>query len=160
MERPQHTNRGREAAFHPHYFTRTTPHVRIDDGYARPYRPAGSWYEIENQIGWAERQHGQGGGLGSDRHTDRLINGIGWAGAFALVLIPGLAFPPWLVIGGILLILSAIASGIDALAADEDRYQAEQATAAAYAAQMPHPHPRIDSAFSSPNPHYRPRGHQ
>lgn len=154
MERPQRPD------FHPHYFTRTTPHVKIDDGYDRPHRPAGSWYEIENQIGWSERQLGQGGGIGSDRHTDRLMNGIGWAGAVALVLVPGLAFPPWLVLGTILLALSAFAHVVEALAAYEDRCRERDAIAAARAAQMPHPHPHIDSAFSSPNPHYRPRGNQ
>lgn len=144
MQRPK---RPREAAFHPHYFTRDTPHVRIEDGYARPYRPAGSWYEIENQIGWSERQLGQGGGIGSDRHTDRLMNGMGWAVAVALVLIPGLAFPPWLVIGTILLVLSAISHVIEALAAAEDRDRHRDAVAAAYRAQMPHPQTHVAPAF-------------
>ena len=139
--------------FHPHYFTHQTPHVRIEDGYQRPYRPQSSWYEIENGIGWAERQAGQGGGLGSDRHTDRLMDGIGWAGALAIVVVPGLFFPPWLIVGGILLVLSALNAGIDRLAAAEDRARARDARQAAYAAQMPRQRPEIRQAFPArPNP--------
>lgn len=138
-----------DSGFHPHYFTHDTPHVRINDGYQRPYRSQESWFEIDNPIGWAERQTGQGGGLGSDRHTDRLMNGIGWAGAVAIVVVPGLLFPPWLIVGTILLVLSAFSNGVDALAAAEDRARERDAIAAARAAQMPHAHPRIDPAFGS-----------
>lgn len=162
MEKPQRTAR---ANFHPHYFTQDTPHVRIEDGYQRPYRPAGSWYEIDNQIGWAEHQLGSGGGLGSDRHTERLMDGIGWAGALAIVLVPGLIFPPLLLIGVPMLLLSVFVRVVDALAASEDRIRAQEAAEAAYMAQMPNAEtnvgrafgpmqaaPDVDAAYLSPTP--------
>lgn len=133
--------------FHPHYFTRDTPHIRIEDGYERPYRSPESWYEIENGIGWAEYRLGSGGGLGSDRHTDRLMDGLGWAGAVALVLIPGLAYPPLLLILVPLFVLSAITSGIKGLARIEDRIRAREAAEAAMRDQAPADRPIQVRAF-------------
>lgn len=149
MERPPRPQPRRQPPpdFHPYYFTRETPHVKIEDGYQRPYRSPNSWFEIENGIGWAEYRAGSGGGLGSDRHTDRLMDGIGWAGALAFVLVPGLFFPPWLVIGGIMLILSVLWRGIEALAESEEKIRAREQAEAAYLAQMPNPQMGPSQAF-------------
>lgn len=148
MEKPQRApSPTPPPSYHPHYFTRDTPHVWAPDGHPRPWRSPNSWHETENAIGWAEYQAGSGGGLGSDRHTERLNNGMGWAGAVALVLIPGMAFPPWLVIGAILLGLSALNAVLDALCARADRLDAEEAAREAYMAQIPHHAPPVEPAF-------------
>jgi hypothetical protein len=103
-----------------HYTTPDTPH-----------RPASSFREIANPLGYEEKRLGMGGGVNSERHTQDLMGGMSVVIILAAALVSSIAFPPlfalWVFLGvWILVVKIAVPYGERQLA-----WEAEQRDRAA-----------------------------
>lgn len=63
-----------------------------------PHRPASSFRQIDNPLGYEEKRLGMGGSIGSERHTQDLMNGMSVVVILAAALVSSAVFPPLFIV--------------------------------------------------------------